>query len=162
LLLPTGRDALATPQVSRCDPRQSTTLGGMVNMGADIGKYLPPALAGTLIGIAVLKWEWLLNVFGISAHIERGTALVTFEYWLGFVAAAVLGFLFPRHPGTAGAFLMAGPTILMHSVHIAQGGVPQQWFLELFMLAALTVPYVGLAALVAYLRQRNSRAANAT
>jgi hypothetical protein len=134
----------------------------MTNVGADFKKYVPAALAGTIVGMAVLKWEWLLNAFGIAVHIERGTALVTFEYWLGFLAAALLGFLFPKHPVTAGMFIMAGPTIVTHTAHIAQRGVPQQWFLELFVLAVLTLPYVGLAALVAYLRQRRSTAANAT
>lgn len=148
------------PLPARGSPFHS--LGGMAYAGADIRKYVPAALAGTIVGMVVLKWEWLLNVFGLPVHIARGTSLVTFEYWLGFLAAALLGFLFPKHPITAGAFLMAGPTIITHSVFIAQRGVPQQWGLELAVLAILTVPYVGLAALVGYLRQRRSGVANAT
>jgi len=134
----------------------------MTSVGADTKKYVPAAVAGAIVGMAVLKWEWLLNAFGVPVHVERGTALVTFEYWLGFLAAAVLGFLFPKHPITAAAFLMAGPTIVTHSVHIAQRGVPQQWALEIFMLAVLTIPYIGLAFLAAYLRQRSNGAMNAT
>jgi hypothetical protein len=133
-----------------------------MSVGTDLTKYVPAALAGTVMGMAVLKWEWLLNTFDVPTHIERGTAFVTFEYWLGLLAAGVLGFLFPKHPITAAAFLMAGPTIVTHSVHIAQRGVPLQWGLEVFVLALLTIPYIGLAFLVAYLRQRSSGAMNAT
>src|SRR5262245_28439544 len=117
----------------------------MTSAGADLRKFVPAALAGSIVGMAVLKWEWLLNAFGMPVHVERGAALVTFEYWLGFLAAVVLGFLFPKHPITAAAFLMAGPTIITHAFHIAQHGVPQQWALEIFMLALLTIPYIGLA-----------------
>jgi hypothetical protein len=149
----------AARSLQRATPR---TLGGMATGRVDMKQYIAPALAGTIAGIVVLKWQWVLNGVGLVIEVQRGTGLVTFEYWIGFLAAAILGFSFPKHPIVASAFLMAGPTILTHTIHIVQYGFPRLWPVELTLLAALTVPYIGLALIVAHLRERANKAQNAT
>jgi hypothetical protein len=41
-----------------------------------------------------------------------------------------------------------------HAVHLVRFGIPQQWLLEVFVLAILTIPYVGIAYAAAYVHRR--------
>jgi hypothetical protein len=119
---------------------------------------IAPAAVSILVGLLVLKWEWLASSIGVETHVNRTNSALSFEYALGLVATFVLGFVFPHRPATCAISFMAGPTLLTHSIYILKHGFPNLWPVELLLLAALTVPYVGLAYSAAYLRKRWKRA----
>jgi hypothetical protein len=55
-------------------------------------------VVSTSAGLIVLKWEWLANLLGAQAYVARGDEMVTFEYYVGFLATFVLGYVFPEWP----------------------------------------------------------------
>jgi hypothetical protein len=77
------------------------------------------------------------------------------EYWIGLPLVALLGYLFPRNAIACAVGFMWVPVALRHSVYIFEHGVPNLWPLEIMMIATVTVPYIGAAYGVAYLRRRN-------
>ena len=122
-----------------------------------IRESIVPIICSGLLGLAVLKWEWLANAVGLQIHVDRGNSMVTFEYVLGLVATFLLGCSFPAWPTACAISFMLAPTVVTHSIYVSQHGIPSMWFVELIFLAGLTVPYVGLAYAGAYLRMRLSK-----
>jgi hypothetical protein len=109
----------------------------------------------SFIGMLVLKWTWLADLFGVAYHIERTGSMITFEYFVGVVAVAILGYVFYKAPIWCAAWFMFGPMIVTHIVHIVRFGIPQQLLLEVAVLAMLTIPYIVVAYAAAYLRRRS-------
>jgi hypothetical protein len=122
-----------------------------------IRESILPIVVSGLVGLVVLKWEWLANASGLEVHVNRGNSMVTFEYAVGLVATFLLGYAFPSWPIACAISFMLTPTLITHSIYISQHGVPNLWPVELMFLAALTVPYIGLAYGGAYLRKRWSK-----
>lgn len=114
-----------------------------------------PATLASVLGLLILKWTWLAELLGITVNIERTGSMITVEYAWGMFAVAVLGYLFYKLPIWCAAWFMLGPTILTHAVHLVRFGIPQQWLLEVFVLAILTIPYVGIAYAAAYVHRRS-------
>jgi hypothetical protein len=119
--------------------------------------YLWPAILASVLGLLILKWTWLAEVLGIMVNVERTGSVITIEYVWGMAAVAFLGYLFPKLPIWCAVWFMLGPTIITHAVHVVSFGIPQQWGLEIFVLAILTIPYIGIAYGAAYVRRRSLR-----
>jgi hypothetical protein len=113
------------------------------------------ALIASLLGLLVLKWEWLAQLLGVAVAVERSGSMITMEYLFGLVAVAALGFAFYRAPVWCAVWFMLGPTIVASAIHIARIGVPNQLMLEIVVLAILTLPYIGVAYGAAYLRRHS-------
>ena len=116
------------------------------------------AVVATLLGLLVLKWTWLAEIFGATVTIERTGSMITIEYLWGMLAVAVLGYLFYEVPVWVAVWFMLGPTLVTHAAHVLRSGIPNQWALEIFILALLTIPYVGIAYAAAYVRKRALKA----
>jgi hypothetical protein len=96
------------------------------------------AIGAGLLGLLVFRWLWIAQIFGVDLQVERGTSIITIEY-------------------------MLGPVLITHPIHLAKlGRIPNLWPMELLFLAALTVPYVGIAYGAAYMRRRHSGAGEHT
>lgn len=120
------------------------------------------AVVSVIVGLVIIKWQSLLSIAGLSVEVDREEATIAFEYWLGLIAAGVLGYVFPRRAALAGLLLMLGPVFIIVLVHVARDGVPNLWPIEVMFTAVLAIPYIVCAALVAYLTQRRRRTQNAT
>lgn len=112
------------------------------------------ALVSILVGLVVLRWEWLASLVGMQIQINRGEGMLTFEYAVGFPATFLLGYIFPTYSISCAIWFMLGPTVVTHSIYIYQHGIPSMWPVELVFLVLLTLPYVGLAWCGGYLRNR--------
>ena len=117
------------------------------------------AVVASLVGLLVLKWTWLAELLDITVHIERTGSIITVEYLWGLLAVAALGYLFYRVPIWCAVWFMLGPTLLIHAIYLIKFGIPSQWALEVFMLAVLTIPYVGIAYAAAYVHRRSLKSA---
>jgi hypothetical protein len=119
--------------------------------------YMWSAILASVLGLLILKWTWLAEVLGIIVNIERTGSMITIEYVWGMLAVAFLGYLFHKLPVWCAVWFMLGPTIITHTVHVVRFGIPQQWGLEILVLAVLTIPYVGIAYGAAYMHRRSLR-----
>lgn len=119
-----------------------------------IEKTVVSVFVAVAIGLIVLKWEWIAELFGVRVQVERSGSMVTMEYALGILAVMALGYVFYRRPILCAIWFVLGPTLITHSVHILKHGVPRLWPVELLMLAALILPYAAIAFGTAYLRRR--------
>src|SRR5687767_7922050 len=98
------------------------------------------AVLAILLGLLVLKWKWLAEIFGTTITIERTGSMITIEYLRGMLAVAVLGYLFYELPVWVAVWFMLGPTLFTHAIHVLRSEIPNQWALEIFILALLTIP----------------------
>jgi len=112
------------------------------------------AVVAGLSGLLILKWTWLAEMLGVSVSIERTGSIITVEYLWGMLAVAVLGYVFYRLPLWCAGWFMLGPILVTHASHLARFGIPSQWLLEVFLLALLTIPYLGIAYGAAYIHRR--------
>jgi hypothetical protein len=109
-----------------------------------------------ILGLAVSYLDWILGTVGSGLRISKGTSMIAPEYWIGLPCAALLGYLFPRNAIACAVAFMWVPVSIRHSAHILEHGVPNLWPLEIMAIAVLTLPYIGLAYAVAYLRRKNN------
>jgi hypothetical protein len=114
-----------------------------------------PAMAAFLLGLLVLQGAWLAERLGITVQIERSGSMISVEYLWGMLAVAALGYVFHRSPAWCAAWFMFGPVALAHIYHFVRFGIPNQWALEVFFIALMTIPYVGIACAMAYQRRRS-------
>ncbi len=108
-----------------------------------------------IAGLAVSYLDWVLGAAGSSIRIPTGDSMIAPEYWIGLPCVALLGYLFPQNAIASAVAFMWVPVLLRHAAHILQHGVPNLWPLEVVLIAVLTLPYVGMASGVAFLRRRN-------
>ena len=80
--------------------------------------------------------------------------MITTEYWIGLPCVALLGYLLPRHPVACAVAFMWAPVSLRHVIQIFEKGISNLWPVEIMVIAALTLPYIGLAYVGAYLRRK--------
>jgi len=113
-----------------------------------------PAIAASALGILVMRGEWFVQSLGFDFQIQRTGSMVTVEYFWGMFAVFLLGYVFYKWPAWCAIWFMLGHVIVTHSIYFLRHGVPNLWPLELAVLAVLTLPYIGLAWLAAYLRKR--------
>src|SRR3954470_22448067 len=90
-----------------------------------------PSVVSILVGLPVLKWELLAGALGLEIHVDRANSILTFEYAVGLVATFLLGYVFQLRPLTCAIAFMIGPTLITHSIHIYQHGIPNLWPVEL-------------------------------
>jgi hypothetical protein len=107
-----------------------------------------------IVGMIVFRWQWLTQAIGLDIHVIRSNSPVTFEYFIGMTAAIGLGFAFPTRPVVCAVSLMLGPNVVSTAILVIGGRIPNLWPLELLFLLVLTIPYIGLAYVGAYLRKR--------
>jgi hypothetical protein len=118
------------------------------------------AVVAGLVGLVILKWTWLAELLGITVSMERTGSILTVEYLWGMLAVAVLGYVFYRLPLWCAGWFMFGPILVTHAWHLARFGIPGQWALEVFLLALLTIPYLGIAYGAAYIHKRSKTPAS--
>jgi hypothetical protein len=128
--------------------------------GTKVKEVTIATFVSIVLGLIVLKWEWLASVVGLDIYVERSTSMITVEYVIGLGVAFMLGYAFPKRPVLCAIWLMLGPTLITHTIHLIIHGVPNLWPVELLFLTILTIPYVGLAYGGAYVRHRMMKREN--
>jgi len=113
---------------------------------------------GALFGFAISYLDWILGTAGSGIRIPQGDSMIATEYWIGLPCVVLLGYLFPRYPIECAVVFMWAPVSLRHLVYISEHGVPNLWPVEISIIAALTLPYIGLAYGGAYLRRKTDAA----
>jgi hypothetical protein len=109
------------------------------------------------IGVAAILGLIIGNLRSLfSFAIPHIDSVIAPEYWIGFVFVLLLGYVFPQHAVVCAITFMWTPVAVRHGLYIAQRGAPNLWPLELAGIGALTLPYVGAAYAVAYLKLHTS------
>lgn len=120
-----------------------------------LGEAVSLALVSGLLGLLVFQWPWFARPFGLEIEIERTGSLITVEYLWGMLVVFGLGLTFYKHPIWCAVWLMFGHVLITHPITLIKlGRVPNLWPMEIFMLALLTLPYIGIGYGASYLRQR--------
>ncbi len=111
-------------------------------------------LCSFLLGLLVVEWRAIARVAGIGTNITASDSAVAPEYWVGFIAVALLGAVFPRRAVLCAIVFMMGPVSLRHIAYIVENGIPNLWPIEIAFILLLTLPYMAVAYLAAKARMR--------
>ena len=113
------------------------------------------AVVAGLLGLLLFQWPWFAKLLGFDVQIARSGSLITVEYLWGALVVFGLGLAFYKHPIWCAIWFMFGPVLVTHPIQLIKlGRIPNLWPMEIFMVAVLTLPYIGIALGAAYLRKR--------
>lgn len=109
-----------------------------------------------VVGVSIMHWRWIAQLIGIVVPQESDASFITKEYYVGLLAALVLGVLLPRYAIHCGVWLMFGPVVMSHGIFFIKNGIPNMWPVEIFLITVLTLPYITLSLVGAFVARRVS------